>query len=136
MGDRLLGALSAMKDRYELIKDVRGKGLMIGLELGEPRSMKLRASWALLETMNKGLFCQLVTIPLFRDHKILVQVAGHANRTIKLLPTLVINSKDCDWIENSFDTVIGQSHDVVGPVWSLGKTLIDGARSAARTGAA
>ena len=34
-----------MKPRYELIKDVRGKGLMIGIELGEPRSLKLRASW-------------------------------------------------------------------------------------------
>ena len=49
--------------------------------------------------MNKGLFCQLVTIPLFRDHKILAQVAGHANRTIKLLPTLVIDSEDGRWIE-------------------------------------
>ena len=48
-----------MKARYELVKDVRGKGLMIGIEFGEPRSLKLRASWALLETMNKGLFCQL-----------------------------------------------------------------------------
>ena len=94
-GRRLMASLEAMQRRYELIKDVRGKGLMIGLELGEPRSLKLRASWALLETMNKGLFCQLVTIPLFRDHKILVQVAGHANRTIKLLPALVIDADDC-----------------------------------------
>ena len=107
-GQRLLTSLGAMKQRYELIKDVRGKGLMIGIELGEPKSLKLRASWALLETMNKGLFCQLVTIPLFRDHKILAQVAGHANRTIKLLPTLVIDAEDCRWIEESFDTVIAR----------------------------
>jgi ornithine--oxo-acid transaminase len=133
-GRRLMKALEAMKSRYELIKDVRGKGLMIGLELGEPRSLKLRASWALLETMNKGLFCQLVTIPLFRDHKILVQVAGHANRTIKLLPALVIDSNDCEWIENAFDAVIAESHKVPGPVWALGKTLVEGARSAARVG--
>jgi ornithine--oxo-acid transaminase len=133
-GARLMANLEAMKQRYELIKDVRGKGLLIGLELGEPRSLKLRASWALLETMNKGLFCQLVTIPLFRDHKILVQVAGHANRTIKLLPTLTIGPEDCRWIESSFDEVIAASHNVAGPVWSLGKTLIDGARSAARVG--
>jgi ornithine--oxo-acid transaminase len=133
-GARLMASLEDMKRRYELIKDVRGKGLMIGLELGEPKSLKLRASWALLETMNKGLFCQLVTIPLFRDHKILVQVAGHANRTIKLLPTLTIDSEDCRWIESSFDEVIADSHNVAGPVWSLGKTLLEGARSAARVG--
>jgi ornithine--oxo-acid transaminase len=132
LGERLIVSLEGMKRRHELIKDVRGKGLLIGLELGEPRSLKLRASWALLETMNKGLFCQLVTIPLFRDHKILVQVAGHASRTIKLLPSLVIDSGDCGWIESAFDAVIAESHKVPGPIWSLGKTLIDGARSAAR----
>jgi ornithine--oxo-acid transaminase len=134
LGRRLMTSLEAMKRRYELVRDVRGKGLMIGLELGEPRSLKLRASWALLETMNKGLFCQLVTIPLFRDHKVLVQVAGHANRTIKLLPALVIDAKDCQWIEDAFDSVIADSHNVAGPLWSLGKTLVEGARSAARAG--
>ena len=89
--------------------------------------------------MNKGLFCQLVTIPLFRDHKILVQVAGHANRTIKLLPALVIDSNDCEWIENAFDAVIAESHKVPGPVWALGKTLVEGARlrrGSARPGSA
>ncbi len=44
----------------------------------------------MLETVSAGLFCQLITIPLFKDHKILVQVAGHANTTIKLLPALAI----------------------------------------------
>ncbi len=133
-GHTLMTSLGGMRQRYELVKDVRGKGLMIGIELGEPKSLKLRASWTLLETMNKGLFCQLVTIPLFRDHKILVQVAGHANRTIKLLPALVIDSEDCRWIEAAFDAVIAASHDVAGPIWTLGKTLVEGARSAARAG--
>ncbi len=133
-GQRLMTSLGGMKQRYELARDVRGKGLMIGIELGEPKSLKLRASWTLLETLNKGLFCQLVTIPLFRDHKILVQVAGHANRTIKLLPALVIDSEDCRWIEAAFDAVIAASHDVAGPIWTLGKTLVEGARSAARAG--
>src|SRR5271154_62694 len=133
-GRRLMTSFEAMKSRFELIKDVRGKGLMIGVELGEPRSLKLRASWALLETVNKGLFCQLVTIPLFREHKILVQVAGHGIHTIKLLPALVIDSQDCEWIETAFDAVIAESHNVAGPLWSLGKTLVEGARSAARAG--
>ena len=75
--------------------------------------------------MNKGLFCQLITLPLFKDHKILVQVAGHASHTVKLLPALVITDEDCDWIERSFDDVIADSHRVPGAVWSLGKTLAD-----------
>lgn len=126
-GERLLKTFGEMAERYELIKNVRGKGLMIGVEFGSPRSLKLKASWNLLEAANSGLFCQLIIIPLFKEHKILSQVAGHGNHTIKLLPPLIITDEDCDWIEKSFDAVIADAHRVPGAVWSLGKTLVDNA---------
>jgi ornithine--oxo-acid transaminase len=129
-GERLLRSFSAMIGRYELLKEVRGKGLMIGVEFGPPRSLKLKASWNLLEAANKGLFCQLITIPLFKEHRILTQVAGHGSHTVKLLPPLVLSDRDCEWIERSFDAVIADSHKVPGAVWSLGKTLVDHAMRA------
>ena len=100
---------------------------MIGVEFGLPKSLKLKASWNIVETASSGLFCQLIAIPLFKDHKILTQVAGHASHTIKLLPPLVITEEDCSWIEKSFDDVIAASHKVPGAIWSLGKTLVDNA---------
>jgi ornithine--oxo-acid transaminase len=129
-GARLLKSFEAMAERYELVKAVRGKGLMIGVEFGDPQSLKLKAAWSLVEAVNAGLFCQLITIPLFKEHKILVQVAGHANHTVKLLPALVIDDSDCDWIERAFDDVIADSHRVPGAVWSLGRTLADHALKA------
>ena len=123
-GARLLAAFEAMARRYELIKAVRGKGLMLGIEFGAPRSLKLKTSWNLLETASSGLFCQLIVIPLLKDHKILSQVAGHANHTIKLLPSLIISDADCDWIEQAFEQVIADAHRVPGAVWSLGRTLL------------
>ena len=93
----------------------------------------MKASWSVLETANKGLFCQLITIPLFKEHKILCQVAGHASHTIKLLPAFVINDKDCDWIVRAFDEVIAGSHRVPGAVWSFGKTLISNATRGHKT---
>ncbi len=130
LGTRLVAAFEAMAQRYELVRTVRGQGLMIGIEFGPPKSLKLKAAWTLLETVNIGLFCQLITIPLFKDHKILCQVAGHASHTIKLLPALVITESDCAWIEQAFDAVIAESHRVPGAVWSLGKTLADHAMKA------
>src|SRR5271154_3429866 len=126
-GAELRLALTRMVPGYELLKEVRGKGLMIGVEFGPPKSLRLKASWNLLETANKGLFCQLITVPLFKDHKILTQVSGHGSHTIKLLPPLTITSEDCSWIETAFDTVIASSHKVPGAIWSLGKTLVDNA---------
>jgi ornithine--oxo-acid transaminase len=126
-GAELKMALTRMIPGYELMKEVRGKGLMIGVEFGPPKSLRLKASWNLLETANKGLFCQLITVPLFKDHKILTQVAGHGSHTIKLLPPLTVTEEDCAWIEKSFDDVIAASHKVPGAIWSLGKTLVDNA---------
>lgn len=125
LGERLLAAFRAMAEGYELVAGVRGKGLMIGIEFGEPRSFKLKAAWNLLETVNSGLFCQLISIPLFKTHKVLTQVAGHGNHTIKLLPSLTIDASDCEWIEKSFDDVIADAHKTPGAVWSLGKTLAE-----------
>ncbi|UFZ06824.1 aminobacteriohopanetriol synthase HpnO [Bradyrhizobium ontarionense] len=126
-GAELRLALTRMVPGYELLKEVRGKGLMIGVEFGPPKSLRLKASWNVLESANKGLFCQLITVPLFKDHKILTQVAGHGLHTIKLLPPLTITEEDCAWIERAFDDVIAQSHKVPGAIWSLGKTLVDNA---------
>src|SRR6201985_3000061 len=126
-GAELRLALTRMVPGYELMKEVRGKGLMIGVEFGPPKSLRLKASWNVLETANKGLFCQLITVPLFKDHKILTQVSGHGSHTIKLLPSLTITEDDCKWIETAFDSVIASSHKVPGAIWSLGKTLVDNA---------
>jgi ornithine--oxo-acid transaminase len=122
-GERLMASFRAIQEKYELIKDVRGKGVMIGVEFGAPRSIGLRMAWHALETANAGLFCQMITIPLFKEHKILVQVAGHASHTVKLLPPLIITDEDCAWIERSFEDAIAAAHKVPGAVWSLGKTL-------------
>jgi ornithine--oxo-acid transaminase len=122
-GERLLKSLSAMVKRFEFLQDVRGKGLMIGLQFGPPQSMKLKLSWNMIEAVTKGLFCQLITIPLFRDHKILTQVAGHGSHTIKLLPPLILTDEDCAWIERAFADAVAGSHQVPGAAWSLGKTL-------------
>jgi ornithine--oxo-acid transaminase len=125
LGERLIHDLSAMIPRHELLKDVRGKGLMIGVEFGAPKSLAMKASWTAVETASKGLFCQLITIPLFKEHKILCQVAGHGSHTIKLLPSLVISDADCDHIVQSFDAAIAGAHRTPGAVWSLGKTLVE-----------
>jgi ornithine--oxo-acid transaminase len=134
MGARLLCTFERMAKRHELVKAARGKGLMIGIEFGAPRSLKLKASWNFLETASSGLFCQLIVIPLLKEHKILTQVAGHGNHTIKLLPPLIISDADCDWIEQSFEAVISDAHRVPGAVWTLGKTLVENAVRAGASG--
>jgi len=126
-GDGLLRRLGALVPRYELLKDVRGRGLMLALEFGAPRSLGLRAAWSVLEKATKGLFCQTVIIPLFSRHHILAQVAGHEMYVIKLLPPLCLSQADEDWIVEAFDDVIADCHKVPSSVWQLATTMAGGA---------
>jgi ornithine--oxo-acid transaminase len=124
MGEQLLQALTTMIPRYEFLSQVRGKGLMIGIEFGPPRSLKLKASWHALETSREGLFCQLITMPLLKEHKILSQVSSHTSHIVKILPALVISEADCEHILQAFESVIADSERVPGAIWSLGKALV------------
>ncbi len=132
IGNEIISSLSAMIEKYDFLKQVRGKGMMIAIEFGRPSSLSLRAAWNLLETANKGLFCQMVTIPLFSGHHILTQVAGHGMNVVKLLPPLNLTAKDKTWIIEAFDDVIGDCHKVPGSIWDLGKTLASHAIKANR----
>jgi ornithine--oxo-acid transaminase len=123
IGTDIINSLNAMSGKYEFLKEVRGKGMMIAIEFQSPKSLKLKAAWAMLEAANKGLFCQMITIPLFKEHRILTQVAGHGMNVVKLLPPLMINQKDRDNIVQSFDQVIAETHQIPGSIWDLGKNL-------------
>ncbi len=123
VGDDIISSLNAMSSKYEFLKEARGKGMMIAIEFQSPKSLALKAAWAMLEAANKGLFCQMITIPLFKEHHILTQVAGHGMNVVKLLPPLTLTQKDRDHIINSFDKAIADTHQPFGSIWDLGKNL-------------
>ncbi len=123
VGDAMLRDLGALVDRYEFMKEVRGKGMMQAIEFGPPKSLKLKAAWKLLETAQPGLFSQMVTVPLFHRHRILSQVAGHGMNVVKFLPPLTISEQDQRWVVSAFDEAMAGTERVPGAIWDLGKTL-------------
>jgi ornithine--oxo-acid transaminase len=123
LGTDIINSLNALAEKYEFLKEARGKGMMIAIEFHSPKSLKLKAAWAMLEAANKGLFCQMITIPLFKEHRILTQVAGHGMNVVKLLPPLNLTQKDRDTIVAAFDKTIADTHQIPGSIWDLGKNL-------------
>ncbi len=124
MGERLLGGLKALQKRYEMIADVRGRGLMIGIEFRPPRALTLKAAWAAAEAAEKGMFAQLVVMALMRDHHILVQVGGPGINIIKLLPPLIIGEKEVNQILTAFEEVMEEATRLRGRVWAQSAELI------------
>ncbi|MFE6097536.1 aspartate aminotransferase family protein [Streptomyces massasporeus] len=122
-GERLRSRLAALTDRYEMLAEVRGRGLMIGIEFGRPKSLKLRSRWAMLQAARKGLFAQMVVVPLLQRHRILTQVSGDHMEVIKLIPPLIIGEREVDRFVDAFTAVMDDAHNG-GLVWDFGKTLV------------
>jgi acetylornithine/succinyldiaminopimelate/putrescine aminotransferase/nucleoside-diphosphate-sugar epimerase len=105
VGARLASGLAELRDRHELISDVRGRGLMIGIELGAPDSRVARLNWRLIHLASEGLFPQLIVIPLHRDHGVITMAAGK-NDVIKLLPPLTLSESEAGEFLGALDAVL------------------------------
>jgi ornithine--oxo-acid transaminase len=127
LGELLLELTRPLVERYEVVREVRGLGLMWAIEFGEPESR--RRSWRLLERTQPGLFAQLVVVPLFSEHAILSQVAGHRLNVVKALPPLVVTEEDLERFASALDEVIAQAE-------RLPRALVGFALKAARAGVA
>ncbi len=118
-GALLRRGLEQLKDRFEFVSQVRQRGLMVAVEFAEPRSWNLRAAWRAMHAAEPDLFAQGAVIPLFEDHGILCQVAGHAQPTVKFVPPLVIDEQDVGYFLQSFEAVLARMHGIAGPAPDL-----------------
>ena len=123
-GEALRGRLAALIGEYEMLREVRGRGLMIGIEFGRPKSLALRGRWTMLQAARKGLFAQMVVVPLLQRHRILTQVSGDELEVIKLTPPLVIGEAEVDRFVGAFRQIMDEAHDGGGLMWEFGRNLI------------
>jgi len=133
LGDQMLGSLQFLKEKHEWIKDVRGKGLMIGIEFGKPFSLKNKIKWGLVHQMDKGLFAELIVIPLLTNHHFLTQVSGHQQDIIKIIPSLVITQEHGHQFVQALDKVLQECGQISGPIWTMGKNLMKHSLSSKKT---
>jgi len=109
-GAALQVGLDEFAGRYEMLAQVRGRGLMLGIEFGRPQSLRLRLPWAAIRAVRKGLFSQLVVSPLFHRHRVLCQVSGDHMDVIKFLPPLIVADEEVAYLLGALDDVLGDVH--------------------------
>jgi hopanoid-associated sugar epimerase len=133
-GRALRDGLRGLAERYEVLRDVRGLGLMIGLEFAEPRSGPLRHQFRALEWLRPAMFAQMVVVPLFHRHRVLTQVAADGVNVIKLLPPLIAGPAEVEYFLAALDDVLADAHRGPGLACEFGLTMargLAGARSPA-----
>jgi ornithine--oxo-acid transaminase len=101
LGELLLERTRPLVESYDVVREVRGLGLIWAIEFAEPD--RGSRAWRFVERRQPALFAQFVVVPLFRRHRVLSQVAGHSLNVVKGLPPLVLSEDDIDWFATALD---------------------------------
>jgi 4-aminobutyrate aminotransferase len=95
MGDYMMNALRELQNKHQIVGDVRGRGLMIGVELVRDRKTKERA----VEARNA------VVQAMFRRG---VLILGAGRNSLRFAPPLVITTDQADAVLRAFDESLSE----------------------------
>jgi len=111
-GDYLLERLQALKEKYpKIIKDVRGKGLMVGLEFqdfSQTLPMVLRPVVSMLDDKLKGSLSGFIGALLLRDYDVLVAFTEYNRNVIRLEPPLICERAHVEQFIAALDDLLGR----------------------------
>ena len=110
MGERLRGRLRAELSGYEMVQDIRGAGMLSGIEFRPPKHLKLRVAFEAFRQIHEGMFGQVAVMRLFRDHGILTQMCGNNFLVLKVAPPLTVTENQLDAFVAAIHTVVDQMH--------------------------
>jgi ornithine--oxo-acid transaminase len=118
----LLGSYirESLRDRlagFEMVKEVRGMGLMSGIEFVAPQQLRLRIAFEAFKRIHEGMFGQMIVMRLFREKNILTQICGNNFMVLKVAPPLVVNAQQCDEFVEAVCDVVEAVHSS-GAFWS------------------
>ncbi|XP_047333579.1 alanine--glyoxylate aminotransferase 2 homolog 3, mitochondrial-like [Impatiens glandulifera] len=97
VGSHLKERLNALKDKYEIIGDVRGKGLMLGVELVKDRQLKTPAKEETLHVMDQ-----------MKDLGVLIGKGGFYGNVFRVTPPLCFSQADADFLVDAMDYTLSK----------------------------
>lgn len=110
LGEYLRTELKEALGGYEMVKEVRGAGLLCGIELRVPKQIALRLSFEAFKKIHPGMFGQMLVMRLFREKSILTQVCGNNFMVLKVAPPLVISEPQLDQFVAAIRDVMEDVH--------------------------
>ena len=98
VGAYLLAGLEELRSRHALVGDVRGQGLMLGMELVEDRATRGPATQQAAAVHERA-----------KDLGVLLGKGGLHGNVLRIKPPMCIQREDCDFLCAVLDTCLGEA---------------------------
>jgi ornithine--oxo-acid transaminase len=109
-GNQLRQQLTERLCGYDMVREIRGLGLLNAIEFGPPRSLRLRVAFETFNKIHPAVFGQMLVMRLFRDHGILAQICGNNFRVLKIAPPLIVSDAQLDEFVTALGNVVELMH--------------------------
>ena len=123
-GQLLKDGINALRDRHDVLREARGMGCLVALELQAPRGTARKMAWRAMNAAHESLFPQMVVMPMLDRHHIITQVTGNHGAIIRLMPPFVISGDDIQWFVDALDDVLGSVTRLPGPMIGMGRNAL------------
>ena len=97
LGTHILEGLARLKEKHPIIGDVRGRGLMLGIELVKDRETKEPATAECAQVVERS-----------KELGLLIGKGGLRGQTIRFAPPMCITKADADFLLEVLDTAFGE----------------------------
>jgi ornithine--oxo-acid transaminase len=94
LGAELRHRLQEELSQFEMVKQVRGLGMLSGIEFRSPSKLALRVAFEMFMKIHPAMFGQILVMSMFRDKGILTQICGNNFMVLKVAPPLVVSRSE------------------------------------------
>lgn len=109
LGDYFLKGLLTLKSRYGVLKEVRGKGLLIGLEFEKPVSGILdHLTLGTINQISREYYASLVAGELVNTYQVITAYTLNNPNVMRLEPPLVVTKEEIDYVLNSLEDIFSK----------------------------
>jgi ornithine--oxo-acid transaminase len=96
MGESFRAKLRNALAPSEIVKEVRGMGMLSGIEFRPPSKLALRAFYEAFHQIHPAMFGQVLVMRMFREKNILTQICGNNFMVLKAAPPLLVTQEQLD----------------------------------------
>ena len=124
-GEYFLKELKQFEKQYDLVKEVRGKGLMIGIEFNQPDPGLLdRISGGLVSKFSAEYMGAMVAGSLNNDYQIITAYTLNNPNVIRLEPPLTVSFEQIDYVVDSLQDIFEKNSNLFNLTMKSAQTAI------------
>jgi ornithine--oxo-acid transaminase len=110
LGETLRIRLRSELSSFEMVKEIRGLGMLSGIEFKSPSKLVLKVPFESFRAIHPAMFGQIIVMRMFRDKGILTQICGNNFMVLKVAPPLVVTHDEINEFVAAIRDVVEWMH--------------------------